>query len=116
MMKKALFLALLLTPFVSSAAYATAACNGTGAAVTVPVDSAGYVKKEFSAKCSANVLSNYSQNNVAFGVVAGSQKGKNVFGGGTGGGGIKQTAACPATGCTTTEVSDSASAATRDAS
>jgi hypothetical protein len=41
------------------------------------------------------VLSNYSQNNVAFGVVAGSQKGKNVFGGGTGGGGIKADSGLP---------------------
>jgi hypothetical protein len=117
MMKKALFVALLLTPFVSSVAHATAACAGNGLAVDVPVDSAGYVKKAFSAKCSANVLSNYSQNNVAFGVVAGSQKGKNVFGGGTGGGGVKATGtACPATGCTTGEISDTASATQRDSS
>jgi len=116
-MKKALFVVLLFTPFVSSVAHATAACAGDGVAVNVPEDTAGYVKKAFSAKCSANVLSNYSQNNTAFGVVAGSKKGKNVFGGGTGGGGIKATGdACPATGCTTGQITDAKSAAQRDLS
>lgn len=114
-MKKALFIAVLIAPFVISTAHATAACDGTGASVSVTGGS-DYVRNTFSAKCSANVLSNYSQTSTAFGVVAGSKKGKNVFGGGTGGGGIKQTAACPADGCTTTQISDTASAAARDSS
>ena len=117
-MKKALFVALFITPFISSVAHATAACAGAGASVDVPA--AAYVKKQFSAKCSNNVLSNYSQTNTDFGVVAGSQKGKSLFGGGTAGGGVKKVAGsagdCPATGCTTAEVTDAASAAAMSAS
>ncbi|EXI78691.1 MAG: hypothetical protein AW10_02845 [Candidatus Accumulibacter appositus] len=109
-MNKVLFVTTMtLAAVFSSGAHATAACSGNGTAVAVPTGA--FVLKAFSAKCSANVLSNYSQSNTAFGVVAGSQKGKNVFGGGTEGGGIVQKAECPATGCTTGEVSDAASTA-----
>ncbi|EXI92185.1 MAG: hypothetical protein AW12_00764 [Candidatus Accumulibacter sp. BA-94] len=116
MMKKTMILAFVLASVVSSGAHATAVCAGDPAGVAVDVTAAGkYVKKTFSAKCSANVLSNYSENNTAFGVVAGSKKGKSLFAGGTEGGGVKRVAGtagdCPATGCTTAEVSDSASTA-----
>jgi hypothetical protein len=61
------------------------------------------VKVAFTPKCSANVHMGFSQTGTAAGVVAGSSKGKFAFGGGTGGGGVKTTAACATSGCTSTD-------------
>jgi len=104
-MKKTLLLAGLLASVLSSVAYAGGAqiCAGNGVSKTVTKGE--YTKRDFSAKCSANITSHYADTTLAFGVVAGSSKGKNIFGGGTGGGGIKSMGTCDlAAGCTTTEV------------
>lgn len=111
-MKKVLILSVLAaTAALSSTANAatdgtvcaapTAATNGT--AFTAG-GSSEFVKVAFTPKCSANVHLFYAQNANAFGVVSGSTKGKNYFGGGTGGGGVKSVGACAATGCSTTEM------------
>lgn len=118
-MKKALILAAVAACAVSSQANATAACSGgTGGNYAFTADTTGtsFVKTSFTVKCSANVLSNYSEGANALGVVAGSSKGKNFFGGGTAGGGIAPVGTCATTGCSTTEITDTASAAKRDAS
>lgn len=117
-MNKAKILGILAASVISTAANATAVCAGaaTGGTVNVTTTTDMFVKVAFTAKCSANVYSNYSETGTAFGVVAGSSKGKNYFGGGTGGGGVKAMGACATTGCSTTEVSDTNSAAARDAS
>lgn len=118
-MKKALILAAMAASAVSSQANATAACSGgTGGNYSFAVNSATdsqFVKTAFTVKCSANVYSNYSESGTALGVVAGSSKGKNYFGGGTAGGGIGPVGTCATTGCSTTEITDTASAAKRDA-
>ena len=115
-MRNTLFIAFVFTSVVSSAAHATAVCAGDGVSKTVTA-AAQYVKKDFSAKCSANVFSNYSETNNAFGVVAGSKKGKHFWGGGTGGGGIVKRGDCDTTaGCTATEITDAASLAALSAS
>jgi hypothetical protein len=62
------------------------------------------------------VYSNYAEDATRLGVVAGSKKGKNYFGGSTNGGGIKPQGACAATGCSATEIKDANSEALRDAS
>lgn len=118
-MKKTLLLAGLLTSVLSSVAYAgeAAICVGDGVSKTVAVGE--YTKRTFEAKCSANVFSHYADTNLAFGVVAGSKKGKTVFGGGTGGGGIKPMPAYPCStsaGCTAAEVNGTSATAARDSS
>lgn len=109
-MKKALILAAMAASAVSSQANATAACSGgTGGNYSFAVNSntaSQFVKTAFTVKCSANVLSNYSESGTALGVVSGSAKGKNYFGGGTGGGGIAPMGTCATSGCSTSEVSD----------
>lgn len=116
-MKKALILAAVAASAISSQANATAACTGgAGGNYNVTTTANLFVKTAFTVKCSANVVSNYSENGTALGVVAGSSKGKNYFGGGTAGGGIAAVGTCATTGCSTTEITDTASAAKRDAS
>lgn len=117
-MKKTLMLACLAATALSSVALdanATAVCSGAGGSVAVAAGTE-FIKVAFNAQCSANIFSNYSQNALSMGVVAGSSKGKNFFGGGTNGGGITQRGTCATTGCSTAEITDTASAATRDAS
>lgn len=116
-MKKALILAAMAASAISSQANATAACTGgSGGNYNVTTTANMFVKTAFTVKCSANVISNYSENSTSLGVVAGSSKGKNYFGGGTQGGGIAAVGTCATTGCSTTEITDTASAAKRDAS
>jgi len=117
-MKKALILSALAAAAVSPMANATAVCAGAAAGATVAVTTTAnmFVIVPFTAQCSANVYSNYSEDATRLGVIAGSKKGKNSFGGSTNGGGIKPQGACAATGCSTAEITDAASAALRDAS
>lgn len=100
-MKKMIHLAAFaFAATLGSAAYAAPnGCAGAGAQVPV-APSTDFARNGFVGKCSNNVLLQYSQNNTAFGVVAGSTKGKSYFGGGSGGGGIKYVGNCAATGCT----------------
>ena len=119
-MKKTLMLACLAATTLGSIALdanATAVCDGTGVSKAVTAaTTAAFIKVAFTAQCSQNVFSNYSENALSMGVVAGSAKGKNYFGGGTnGGGGVKNLGSCATTGCSATEVSDTHSATARDA-
>jgi hypothetical protein len=75
-----------------------------------------FTKVAFTPKCSANVHMHYSQTTTAFGAVAGSTKGKNYFGGGTGGGGVKVISSCATSGCSTTEITVTNASTQRDAS
>lgn len=120
-MKKLLILSFVAASAVSSMANATQVCSGAtaaanGTAVNPASPTAEFVKVAFTPKCSANTLVNYTENATAFGVAAGSLKGKNVFSGGTSGGGVKAVAACPTSGCTATEVTDAVATTARDAS
>lgn len=117
-MKKALILSVLAAAAVSPLANAAAVCDGaSGANVNIaPASPADFIKVPFTAKCSANVFSNYSENATQVGVVAGSKKGRNWFAGGSNGGGVRAGGLCATTGCSTTEITDAASATARDSS
>ena len=110
MKKYLLSFAFCVVAAASSSAFAANACTGTAgnADADVPgeTDGSTFVRVAFRPKCSANVLSQYEDQQTTFAVAAGSTKGKNVFIGNTAGGAIKPdpTAACPASGCTDTEV------------
>ncbi len=111
-MKKALILSVLAAAAVSPMANATAVCDGAAPGVSKSVSANSlFVLVGFQTQCSSNVYSNYTESPTAFGVVAGSKKGKNLFGGSTNGGGVRQVSSCAATGCSTAEVDDNASAA-----
>lgn len=113
-MKRMMLMAALFAAAAAPAAYAAdaAICAGDGASQTVTATTGGFAKRAFEAKCSQNVRSHYADSSVAFGVVAGSSKGKNYFGGGTGGGGIKSMGACNTTnGCTATEINTTSATA-----
>jgi hypothetical protein len=110
-MKKALILSVLAAAAVSPMANATAVCAGDAPGVSKSVSANSlFVLVGFATQCSSNVFSNYTETPTAFGVVAGSKKGKNFFGGSTNGGGVRQVGPCAATGCSTTEITDGASA------
>lgn len=110
-MKKALILSALAATVVSPLANATAACSGgTGANFSFTTTASMFVRTAFTVKCSANVYSNYTEIAASMGVVAGSARGKNYFGGGTLGGGVRVITTCATSGCTTTEITDAASA------
>ena len=118
-MKKLMLTAALLTGVLAPMAYAAdaAICDGSGASKSVAATTGGFAKRAFEAKCSQNVFSHYADTSVAFGVVAGSKKGKSYFGGGTGGGGIKSMGTCdPSAGCTTTEIKAANATAAMNAS
>lgn len=121
-MKKTLILACLAATALSSVvmdANATAVCDGTGVSKSVSVGAgtdAQFLKVAFTAQCSANVHSNYTEDALAMGVVAGSTKGKFFYGGGTnGGGGVKSLGSCATSGCSTAEITDDASGTAKDA-
>lgn len=98
----------------SSAALAATACTGAagnGNSVTGATDGTKFVRVTFTAKCSANVRSQYTDNTTTFAVAAGSSKGKNTFLGNTAGGAVKVSAACDASGCTDGNVSTALTAA-----
>lgn len=108
-MKKVMILTFVAASAISSLSHAVtdgtvcsaATAAGSGSAVT---SSTNFVKVDFTPKCSANVHMAFSQTGTSFGVVSGSSKGKFAFGGGTGGGGVKSSATCATSGCSTTEV------------
>ncbi len=117
-MKKLLILSCVAAAAASSMANAAQICSatpqaGNGAAIAAGTD---FVKVNFTPKCSSNTLVFSSESPTAFGVVAGSVKGKNAFSGSTGGGGVKSTAACASTGCSATEVNQTTADNARDAS
>ena len=101
-MKKIFFGMLCLA---SSATFAagTAVCASPTASqastVTVTADGTTFVKEAFKPKCSANVHLAYEQNGVNFAAAGASSKGKSVFGGHTGGGGVSSVGACARTSC-----------------
>lgn len=111
-MKKVMILTFVAASAVSALSQAAAVTDGTVCSAATAAASSSqsvaastnFVKVEFTPKCSANVHMAFSQTGTSFGVVSGSSKGKFAFGGGTGGGGVKTTAACATTGCSTTEI------------
>lgn len=125
-MKKIVLASVLAAAAVASMGTANAAtsglvCSGPTAAgngsFTVDTNATNeFVKVAFTPKCSANVIMRYSQNQSALGVVSGSSKGKNYFGGGTNGGGVAPMGSCAAAGCSTTEITEANATTKRDAS
>lgn len=97
-MKKILMIAGLCLASSATFAAGTAACaGGTGTAITGATDQ--FVRITFTPKCSASTHVAYEQNAVAFAAAGGSAKGKQIFGGTSGGGGVVAVKACAATGC-----------------
>lgn len=92
----------------SNAALAATACSGAagnGNSITGATDGSKFVRVTFTAKCSANVNSQYEDSTTTFAVAAGSSKGKNTFVGNTAGGAVKPSGtACSSSGCTAGEV------------
>ena len=114
-MKKSTYIALFLYG-LSSAAFAagTAVCtspssSGNGSA-QVEAGSDKFVKMAFTPKCSANVYMAYEQDAVNFAAAAGSSRGKNVYGGHTGGGGVAATGTICANGCTANHATEATAA------
>jgi hypothetical protein len=118
-MKKVILTAVLASAAIASmnasAASGTAViCTGgstagSGNNVTTATDT--FVKVSFSPKCSANVHAVDNDQNTYYGVGSASTKGKTAWVGSTAGGGISKNADCAATGCTSTNAQDAASAA-----
>ena len=85
---QALALGTVLVVNLSATAYAqTAACNN-GTATSIASSATGFVKNDFTPKCSANVYVNYNQTNTDFFVKGASSKGMHTYGGSTMGGGV----------------------------
>jgi hypothetical protein len=110
-MKKTLLVALL--SLASTGAFAANACTGeAGNGTTVAGAADKFVRVQFTPKCSANSLVQYTDQVTSFAVAAGSSKGKTTFIGNTAGGAVKVSGtACSASGCTTGEVSTALSSA-----
>lgn len=116
-MKKAMILAAVAAAGVCAQANAAGElCASTGGTVTFATAASSFVRTSFNIKCSNNVYSNYAENATAIGIVAGSAKGKNYFGGGTNSGQVTALGVCASTGCSTTEVSNANAQTMRDAS
>lgn len=113
----ALGVGLVAVVAASSVNAANVCSGGPGGSNAGSAISAGsnFVKVQFTPKCSANVILNFTENAVAAGVSSGSTKGRNVFSGGTNGGSVKSAATC-ANGCTTADVTDGLADSARDAS
>lgn len=111
-MKKAILLSLALAFPLAAQAAATAVCTGTGTGgdQTVTATSGNFIVNGFTMKCSANVFLGYDESATAVGVAAASKKGKNIFGGGSAGGQVKQISACSGE-CDGTEVGTAATTA-----
>lgn len=102
-MKKLIVAVLCLSSSMAFAAGTAACANAAGSGTAIAGDATKFVQVDFTPKCSANTYVAFEQNNVAFAAAGGSGKGKTVFGGHTGGGGVVSVGACAATGCTATE-------------
>ena len=101
-MKKLFLVGLCMISPAAFAAGVAACTNGTPNTISAG-GATDFVKISFAHKCSANVYAAVEQNNIAFAAAGGSGKGKNVFGGSSGGGAVTGIGPCAATGCTGTE-------------
>jgi hypothetical protein len=111
MMKK--IIALMMFAGLSSSVFATAVCAGNTSAVagTIQNPTAGttFNVVAFTPRCSANVFLDVEQSPINVGVGSASSKGKNVFGGNSGGGSVAPTGTlCPAAGCSATQTGTAA--------
>lgn len=98
-MKKILIIAgLCLTSSMAFAA-GTAVCDGAGGGTAIAGTTTSFIRTGFTPKCSANTHVAYEQNAIAVAAAGGSKKGKSVFGGTSGGGGVNVVTACAQTGC-----------------
>lgn len=86
-----------------------ASASAAGSAITITTG--GFVKTSFTPKCSANVYLTGYDNSTYYGVGAVSTKGKNIFMGSTGGGGVVASGSCAATGCTSANAASAATSA-----
>ena len=86
----------------------TEICGGTAgghdATAAIPVVATSFVVQAFTPKCSSNTFVAWEQNQIAFSVAAASAKGKNLFGGTTGGGAVQSYNACAGGICTSAQV------------
>lgn len=105
----------VIAGFTSMSTIAATACSGTagnGSAVTGADNGSKFVRIEFTPKCSANVLADYTDQQTSFAVAAGSKKGKTTFIGNSAGGGVTATTTpCSASGCTSSELATALTAA-----
>jgi hypothetical protein len=114
-MKKLLFVLFMTTASLFAHAAVTEVCGGNGGSVAVTASSGNFIVNSFSMKCSANTYVAYDQSSTAIGVGAASIKGKNIFAGNSGGGGVASKGACTGT-CSSTNATDAATAALGSAS
>lgn len=94
----------------------TVATNGTQISSSTSATNE-FVKQSFTPKCSANVFLSYEQDQINFGVGAGSSKGKTAFKGNTGGGAVSARGACTGTGggCQQSDATGAATVALQEA-
>ncbi|MRR49769.1 MAG: hypothetical protein EG825_02465 [Rhodocyclaceae bacterium] len=110
-MKKVILASVLATVAVGAANAAvdvTACTSGTAAAVNS--SATGFVKVQFTPKCSANTVVFGEDNGTYYRVGSYSVKGKNAFGGSTMGGGVSATL-CAGTSCAASDATTALSAA-----
>ncbi len=85
--------------------------GGKGSTATTPI----FLASGFDVQCSANTIVSYNEvSATAFAVGSGSVKGNQSFKGSSAGGGVAKHANCPATGCTSTEVTAATAQAALD--
>lgn len=77
-----------------------AAPSAAAAGNSILVTAAAFIKTSFTPKCSANVYLHGYDADTFYGTGAASSKGKNIFMGSTGGGGVVASGSCATTGCT----------------
>jgi hypothetical protein len=86
----------------TSAAFAASqnACQGGGVATTITTGmSAGFIKTDFTPKCSANTIVMWEDTAASAAVGGISTKGNEVFTGHTAGGAVSKAGACTASAC-----------------
>jgi hypothetical protein len=82
---------------VFAAVTATCISQSTSHSGVVIAGSTNFVKTDFLPKCSANVDVKYDQTTIGFAVAGASTKGKQIYSGNTGGGGISPVGTCTGT-------------------
>lgn len=105
-MKKSIVSAVVLAalPLFSYAAATGDVCTGgnSGAVtITAATDGSEFLKRNFTAQCSSNVVLGYSQNGTALAVASASSKGKTYYHGSTNGGAVTRESDCASSGCGT---------------
>ena len=102
-----------VTPLTANAAQTFCNAPSAAGAATVAASVGNFIKSPFTPKCSANVfLVGDDVDANTYRVGSASSKGKNRYGGMSGGGSVSSRAACAANPCAVTDAASGASEAT----